>query len=52
MLSTLTTAVLAAEETHHEVDQALSWGIGALVLAILFGLIFALIAFGAGREHS
>jgi uncharacterized membrane protein YadS len=52
MLSTLTTAVLAAEETHHEVNQALAWGIGALTLAILFGMVFALIAFGAGREHS
>lgn len=52
MLSTLTTAVLAAEETHHEVDQLLSWGIGALTLAILCGMLFALMAFGAGREHS
>ncbi|WP_244929279.1 hypothetical protein [Nocardioides sp. W7] len=52
MLSTLTTAVLAAEETHHEVNQLLAWGIGALTLGILFALVFALIAFGAGREHS
>lgn len=46
--------LLAAEEggEHHEVDQALSWGIGGLALAILFGLMFALIAFGGGREHS
>ncbi len=52
MLSTLTTTVLAAEETHHEVNQALAWGIGVLTLGILFGLIFALMAFGAGREQS
>lgn len=52
MLSTLTTTVLAAEETHHEVNQALAWGIGALTLGILLALVLALIAFGAGREHS
>ncbi len=51
MLNALT-AVLAAEETHHEVDHALSWGIGALVLVLFLGLIFGLMAFGAGREHS
>ena len=42
----------AAEEGEHEVNQTLSWGIGALTLAILFGLMIALIAFGGGREHS
>ncbi len=52
MLNTLTTAVLAAEEAHHEVDQVLAWGIGALTLGILFAMLFALMAFGAGREHS
>ncbi|HTW16855.1 MAG TPA: hypothetical protein VMF51_17110 [Nocardioides sp.] len=52
MLSTLTTAVLAAEEAHHEVDQVLSWGVGVITLGILFALLFGLIAFGAGREHS
>ena len=35
-----------------EVDQLLSWGIGALALLILLGLMAALIAFGGGREHS
>ena len=45
-------AVLAAEEAEREVNQALSWGIGGLALAILLGLMFALVAFGAGREHS
>jgi len=51
MLNALTT-VLAAEETHHEVNHALSWGIGALTRAILRGSLSALLAFGAGREHS
>lgn len=49
-LSVLT--VRAAEETHHEVDQILSWGIGGVSLAILLGLLIALVAFGGGREHS
>jgi hypothetical protein len=51
MLSTLIT-IAAAEETHEEVNKALAWGIGALVLGILVALVAALIAFGAGREHS
>ena len=44
-------SVKAAEE-HHEINHALSWGIGVLTLAILFGLLVALMAFGKGREHS
>jgi hypothetical protein len=48
----LTTAVLAAEESHHEINQALSWGVGAVTLGILLALVLALMAFGAGREHS
>ena len=52
-MSLAAVALLAAEEGgEHEVNQALSWGIGAISLAILFGLMFALIAFGGGREHS
>jgi hypothetical protein len=35
-----------------EVNTALSWGIGAVALLILLGLLGALVAFGAGREHS
>ncbi|WP_164519685.1 hypothetical protein [Nocardioides ferulae] len=42
----------AAEETHHEVDKALSWGIGVLTLVILMALLLGLLAFGKGREHS
>ena len=41
-----------ASETHHEVDHALSWGIGAGALLILLAMLGALIAFGGGREHS
>jgi hypothetical protein len=52
MLNALAVTVLAAEESHHEVNQAISWGIGALTLGILFALLFGLMAFGAGREHS
>jgi hypothetical protein len=35
-----------------EVDQKLSFGIGALSLFILLALLVGLIAFGGGREHS
>jgi len=40
-----------AAETH-EVDHLLSWGVGAGTLLILLVLLGALVAFGAGREHS
>jgi hypothetical protein len=42
--------VMAAGAEH--VNQALSWGVGALVLGILIALIVGLLVFGAGREHS
>ena len=35
-----------------EVDQRISFGIGALALLILLGLLAGLVAFGGGREHS
>jgi hypothetical protein len=38
--------------TAEEVDQRLSFGLGALSLVILLGLLAALVAFGGGREHS
>ncbi len=44
--------LLAAEEGEHEVNQAISWGIGGLALGILLFLMIALVAFGGGREHS
>ncbi|MXG91008.1 hypothetical protein [Nocardioides flavescens] len=40
--------VTASEEVSHR----LSYGIGAIALVILLGLMIALIAFGGGREHS
>ena len=43
-------SVMATES--HEVNQALSWGVGIGTLAILLLLLGALVAFGAGREHS
>ena len=43
-------SVMAAET--HEVNEALSWGIGIGALAILLLLLGALVAFGGGREHS
>ena len=52
MLNALTVSVLAAEETHHEINHALSWGIGVLVLGILLALLAGLMMFGGGREHS
>ncbi|WP_205470932.1 hypothetical protein [Nocardioides sp. SYSU D00038] len=48
----LTALTVAAAEEHHEVNDALSWGIGAITLVILLGLLLGLIAFGGGREHS
>ena len=38
--------------TAMSVDQRLSFGIGALALLILLGMLAALVAFGGGREHS
>jgi hypothetical protein len=44
--------LLVAEESGEEVNNALSWGIGAMTLGILVVLLIALAAFGGGREHS
>ena len=46
MLSALTLAAETAEPTIHP------YAVGGLALAILLGLLVALIAFGGGREHS
>ena len=48
----LQSLITVAAEEAHEVDLTLVWGIGALTLAILVGLLFALVSFGAGRDHS
>lgn len=50
MQSLIIFASEAGEE--HSLNEALSWGIGLLTLGILMGLLFALLAFGGGREHS
>ena len=34
------------------VNDALSWGVGAVVLGFLVALMLVLLVFGAGREHS
>ena len=47
----LSTVVLAAE-SHEELNEALNWTVGGGILLILLALLAALVAFGAGREHS
>ena len=44
--------ILATESEEHSLNVGLSYGIGFLTLGILMGLLFALLAFGGGREHS
>jgi len=44
--------ILATEAEEHSLNMTLSWGIGFLTLGILMALLFALLAFGGGREHS
>ena len=44
--------IAMAAESHHEVDQALSWGVGIGSLVILLLLLGAVVGFGGGREHS
>ena len=52
MLTAQLTAIAVQAQEEHEVDQLLSWGIGAVTLAILLGMLLVLIAIGGGREHS
>jgi hypothetical protein len=52
MLTAQLTALAVLAEEEHEVNEALSWGIGALSLGILLGMLLVLIAIGGGREHS
>jgi len=40
--------VMAAES----VNQALAWGVGAVILGTLTVAMLVLLVFGAGREHS
>ncbi|WP_168929610.1 hypothetical protein [Nocardioides sp. GY 10127] len=44
--------IALAAESESEVNHALSWGIGALALVVLLGLMVALLTFAGGREHS
>ncbi len=51
MLSALNTVSTIAAETSGE--QTINpWVVGAISLAILLGLMLALVSFGGGREHS
>ena len=43
-------AVNAAEEVHKQAIHP--WIVGLIALGILLSLLFALVAFGGGREHS
>lgn len=52
MLTAQLTALAVLAEEEHEVNQALSWGMGALTMAILLGMLLTVIAIGGGREHS
>ncbi|EFQ83620.1 hypothetical protein HMPREF0063_11283 [Aeromicrobium marinum DSM 15272] len=45
----LTTMLLAAEEAEH---TNMPYVIGAVTLVILLTLLFGLLAFGKGREHT
>ncbi|MEG9225247.1 hypothetical protein [Aeromicrobium sp. Sec7.5] len=51
MLTTI--LVAAAEEAEHAEEAHLNpYIFGAVALAILFTLLFVLLAFGKGREHT
>ena len=50
MLSTV--AILAAETAEHGDPAVHPYAIGAITLALLMLLLFALVSFGGGREHS
>ena len=47
----LQTLVLAAESTHSEGGMN-AYLVGVITLAILLALLFGLLAFAAGRDHS
>ncbi len=51
VMSLLNVVPMAAEAVH-EVNHALSYGVGGGVLVLLLALLAALAAFGGGREHS
>jgi hypothetical protein len=47
-MSGMSLTVMAAES----VNEALAWGVGAVVLGLLVAAMLVLLVFGAGREHS
>lgn len=50
-LSQITLSLSRAAEEHHE--QVINpWWVGVIAIAIMFGMLFALVGFGGGREHS
>ena len=49
MLSAMITTVAAAETGDPAIHP---YAVGAITLAILMVLLFAVVAFGGGREHS
>ena len=46
------TLILLSESASHESGGVNPWIIGAVALGILLALLFAVVAFGGGREHS
>ncbi len=50
-MSALLVGFVAAAEEHHE--QVINpWVVGAITMGILLAMLFGLLAFGGGREHS
>lgn len=51
LVHTLVTVAAETEEAHG--DPAISpWFVGAIALGILLALLFGVVSFGGGREHS
>ncbi len=50
MLSTV--AIFAAETAEHGEPAVHPYAIGAVALGLLMVLLFAVVSFGGGREHS
>ena len=53
MSSLLTTATVVLAEAEEKGEPAIHpYAVGAIALGILLVLLFAVVAFGGGREHS
>ncbi|HWV25690.1 MAG TPA: hypothetical protein VNZ66_00585 [Aeromicrobium sp.] len=49
----LNSLLVAASEAGHESEPAIApWAVGAIALGLLLVLLFVLLAFGKGREHT